>query len=562
MIKSLRSWQGITFFPRIFFLLFCLFHIYHFAYGPYGFGNVAFGTVACFMLHSMLFFWHRYELPAVAFGWVTIDAPRMIMPPSFPANFSGVATLTQQTETAVSSNVSVVATAMDTLQPSVPTSEEGINSGPPLSPPTTTRTTTARGQIVPPIFPPSVNQDQGTAPTGATLASGIASSTSMTPIMRSSLQREEFQLLDSTTDLDTPAVSTISTTMPPSYPSFSSTASSTSSSRWFPFLVPSTGGTRRHEGSFDDNHDDSSHRSNPNGSNGSLVNLGGTSDGCVCVDDNEYAFFMGGEIVVQRRSRQLPPRHSTSDRQHDQQGVLNPSFGTTSTQDADLMAQSAIRHRKHNPSTPASKYHQEEERSQHQQLTPTVSNMRATAENASDACGSDQRAGSVGSSFTLPCGRPEEASGTLDLLRDVDPPSFRLLPQQAITTSSSRIAGDMSPVVRGIENNGVGGPPTSNKSRTTTPSSAYHENCYSEESSGLQAILEVRLHPRNPNRRNVTDTDGGGKAACELPPPSEFSLPHLRQRNLGTVLPPSVPQLLSSEEKNELETDMTSARHY
>jgi hypothetical protein len=74
--NSLRSWQGMAFFPRIFFLLFCLFHVYHFA-NPFGFGYTALATVALFMLHSMLFFWHRYELPAVARGWVTMDRPRM-----------------------------------------------------------------------------------------------------------------------------------------------------------------------------------------------------------------------------------------------------------------------------------------------------------------------------------------------------------------------------------------------------------------------------------------------------------------------------------------------------
>jgi hypothetical protein len=57
-------------------LLFCLFHIYHFA-NPYGFGYTALMVVGCFMCHSMLFFWHRYELPAVAYGLVTVDRPRM-----------------------------------------------------------------------------------------------------------------------------------------------------------------------------------------------------------------------------------------------------------------------------------------------------------------------------------------------------------------------------------------------------------------------------------------------------------------------------------------------------
>lgn len=59
----------------MFFLLFSLFHIYFFA-NPFGFAYVALWVVCLFMLHSMAFFWHRYELPAVANGRVTIDRPR------------------------------------------------------------------------------------------------------------------------------------------------------------------------------------------------------------------------------------------------------------------------------------------------------------------------------------------------------------------------------------------------------------------------------------------------------------------------------------------------------
>lgn len=29
-----------------------------------------------FIAHSMMFFWHRYELPAVAFGYINIQRPR------------------------------------------------------------------------------------------------------------------------------------------------------------------------------------------------------------------------------------------------------------------------------------------------------------------------------------------------------------------------------------------------------------------------------------------------------------------------------------------------------
>jgi hypothetical protein len=73
---SLRSSQGLHFFPRIFFLLFSLFHFYLFLY-PFGFCYTALASTALFMAHSMLFFWHRYELPAVAHGHVTLEHPRM-----------------------------------------------------------------------------------------------------------------------------------------------------------------------------------------------------------------------------------------------------------------------------------------------------------------------------------------------------------------------------------------------------------------------------------------------------------------------------------------------------
>eukprot|EP00934_Nitzschia_sp_Nitz4_P001281 Nitzschia sp. Nitz4//scaffold338_size18487//11739//13873//NITZ4_008789-RA/size18487-processed-gene-0.14-mRNA-1//-1//CDS//3329548338//1281//frame0 len=74
-VVSLRSYQGIAFFPPMFFLLFCLFHIYYFA-NPYGFIYVALLVMGCTMSHSVVFFWHRYELPAVALGRVTVDHPR------------------------------------------------------------------------------------------------------------------------------------------------------------------------------------------------------------------------------------------------------------------------------------------------------------------------------------------------------------------------------------------------------------------------------------------------------------------------------------------------------
>lgn len=81
LCASLRSWQGINFFPKIFFLLFALVHFYIFSF-PFGFSHTALGSTVCFMAHSMLFFWHRFELPAVALGHITVENPRMGMIPS------------------------------------------------------------------------------------------------------------------------------------------------------------------------------------------------------------------------------------------------------------------------------------------------------------------------------------------------------------------------------------------------------------------------------------------------------------------------------------------------
>lgn len=49
---------------------------------PFGFTYMTLATTAVFMIHSMLFFWHRYELPALANRHVTADNPRMSSSPS------------------------------------------------------------------------------------------------------------------------------------------------------------------------------------------------------------------------------------------------------------------------------------------------------------------------------------------------------------------------------------------------------------------------------------------------------------------------------------------------
>jgi len=73
----LRSSQGLAYFPYFYFLLFLLFHVYQSAFSDHGFVYVALTVVWCFILHLMVFFWHRYELPALMLGAVTIDRPRM-----------------------------------------------------------------------------------------------------------------------------------------------------------------------------------------------------------------------------------------------------------------------------------------------------------------------------------------------------------------------------------------------------------------------------------------------------------------------------------------------------
>ncbi|GAX14694.1 hypothetical protein FisN_11Hh235 [Fistulifera solaris] len=75
-IISLRSKEGMHFFPRMFFWEFSIVHFYMFMF-PFGYSYMALASTAVCVMHSMLFFWHRYELPAVALGHVTLEHPRM-----------------------------------------------------------------------------------------------------------------------------------------------------------------------------------------------------------------------------------------------------------------------------------------------------------------------------------------------------------------------------------------------------------------------------------------------------------------------------------------------------
>ncbi|KAK4769048.1 hypothetical protein SAY86_027198 [Trapa natans] len=61
---SVRTPISMKFFPRFFLLYFLVFHIYFFSY-TYGFSYLALSTAAAFMQHLILYFWNRFEVPAL-----------------------------------------------------------------------------------------------------------------------------------------------------------------------------------------------------------------------------------------------------------------------------------------------------------------------------------------------------------------------------------------------------------------------------------------------------------------------------------------------------------------
>ncbi|KAF3435191.1 hypothetical protein FNV43_RR22278 [Rhamnella rubrinervis] len=61
---SVRTPISMKFFPRFFLLYFLVFHIYFFSYS-YGFSYLALSTTASFMTHLILYFWNRFEVPAL-----------------------------------------------------------------------------------------------------------------------------------------------------------------------------------------------------------------------------------------------------------------------------------------------------------------------------------------------------------------------------------------------------------------------------------------------------------------------------------------------------------------
>ncbi|KAH9604825.1 hypothetical protein KSS87_011230 [Heliosperma pusillum] len=61
---SVRTPISMKFFPRFFLLYFLVFHIYFFSYA-YGFSYLALSTTAAFMQHLIMYFWNRFEVPAL-----------------------------------------------------------------------------------------------------------------------------------------------------------------------------------------------------------------------------------------------------------------------------------------------------------------------------------------------------------------------------------------------------------------------------------------------------------------------------------------------------------------
>ncbi|XP_074311670.1 membralin-like protein At1g60995 isoform X2 [Silene latifolia] len=61
---SVRTPISMKFFPRFFLLYFLVFHIYFFSYA-YGFSYMALSTTAAFVQHLIMYFWNRFEVPAL-----------------------------------------------------------------------------------------------------------------------------------------------------------------------------------------------------------------------------------------------------------------------------------------------------------------------------------------------------------------------------------------------------------------------------------------------------------------------------------------------------------------
>jgi hypothetical protein len=71
----MRAQETKRFFPKAYFLYFTLFNVYFFSC-PFGFSQLSLLSTALFLTHTMLFFWNRFELPAVQNGIIHSSMPR------------------------------------------------------------------------------------------------------------------------------------------------------------------------------------------------------------------------------------------------------------------------------------------------------------------------------------------------------------------------------------------------------------------------------------------------------------------------------------------------------
>lgn len=74
-VLSMRTLLTQYFFPKAFFLYFSLFHFYFFLH-PFGFHYWTLASFIFFLIHSMWFFYIRYELPALQNGSISSTHPR------------------------------------------------------------------------------------------------------------------------------------------------------------------------------------------------------------------------------------------------------------------------------------------------------------------------------------------------------------------------------------------------------------------------------------------------------------------------------------------------------
>ena len=91
---SVRTVESVVFFPRFSFILFCFFHFYVFSF-PFGFSYVALFTVCTLVWYLMLYFWDKYELPALYSGQINAlnvraDYSNVIASPQWPLDNSSL----------------------------------------------------------------------------------------------------------------------------------------------------------------------------------------------------------------------------------------------------------------------------------------------------------------------------------------------------------------------------------------------------------------------------------------------------------------------------------------